>query len=143
MNYFLVGLEVIYWVLFIPLILGLIYEGWFYLSMYLEDRHYDAFKFVAVAHEWSLLQEWITDTKRWSGAIQEETAEYEKYGTLEAGTFRRNEDNCYGKYSKCSFLNICSTCSDPTKLSEVPAGYVEERWEPFDVLKLDKLIKGV
>jgi len=103
---------------------------------------HDAFKFVPVAHEWSLLQEWITDTKRWIVAIQDETKEYEKYGNLEAGTFRRNEDNCYGKYSKCPFLNICSTCSDPTKLGEVPAGYVEERWEPFDVLKLDKLIKG-
>lgn len=43
MNYLLIGLEVIFWTLFIPSMLGLIYEGWFYLSMYLEDRHYDAF----------------------------------------------------------------------------------------------------
>ena len=102
---------------------------------------HDAFKFSAVSHSWDLLKEWITDTGRWITEIQKEVKEYQEVGSLEKGTFRRNEDQCYGKYSKCPFLNICSTCSDPTKLKEVPSGYVEERWEPFDTLGLDKLIK--
>ena len=42
MNYLLIGLEVIFWTLFIPLILLLIYQGWIHLSIYLEDKYYDA-----------------------------------------------------------------------------------------------------
>ena len=102
---------------------------------------HDAFKFVPVAHSWPLLQEWIVDTRRWILAIHQETDEYKAIGSLKKGTFRRNEDQCYGKYSKCPFLNICSTCPDPTQLDGPPPGYKLDRWAPFEVLNLDKLIK--
>lgn len=101
---------------------------------------HDAFKFVPIAHSWPLLKEWIVDTGRWIEAIQNETIEWLKMGSLEKGTFRKNEDSCYGKYGTCPFLNICSTCSDPTQLDEVPSLYKKEAWEPFDTLKLDNLI---
>src|SRR5574340_73993 len=103
---------------------------------------HDAFKFVPIAHSLPLLEEWITDTKVWIGEIQRETAEFLEEGNLKKGTFRRNEDNCFEKYGRCPFLNICSTCADPTQLREVPMGYKVEKWEPFDELGIDRLVKG-
>lgn len=103
---------------------------------------HDAFRFVPVSHSWHLLEEWITDTRKWISCMTEERQQWEKNGrVLKDGNFRRNEDQCYGKYGKCPFLAICSTISDPSILKEPPVGYVEERWEPFDVLKLEKLIE--
>ena len=100
---------------------------------------HDAFKFVPVSHSLFLLTEWIVDTGRWIENIQLELAEYKEVGDLSKGTFRRNEDSCFGKYSRCPFLNICSTCSDPSKLKDVPYGYKIEKWEPFDELGIDRL----
>lgn len=102
---------------------------------------HDAFKFVPVSHSAPLLKEWITDTARWIWSIQEEVREFEEVGDLSKGTFRKNEDSCYEKYGKCPFLNICSTCADPTKLKVPPIGYKVEKWEPFDELGIDRLVK--
>lgn len=103
---------------------------------------HDAFKFVPVNHSLPLLKEWITDTQRWIEAIQADLVELSIVGSLEKGAFRRNEDSCFGKYSRCPFLNICSTCSDPTKLKGPPPGYTVEKWEPFDELGIDRLVQG-
>lgn len=103
---------------------------------------HDAFKFIPIAHNNILLQEWITDTRRWIANIQSELTEYAAIGDLSKGTFRRNEDNCFEKFGRCPFLNICSTCSDPTKLKGPPPGYKIEKWEPFDELGIDRLVQG-
>lgn len=102
---------------------------------------HDAFKFVPVSHALPLLEEWITDTRRWIIDIQQETEEYNKVGSLELGTFKKNEDSCFGKYGRCPFHAICSTTADPTKLKMVPQSFKVEKWEPFDELGIDRLIK--
>ena len=101
---------------------------------------HDAFKFIPVSHSWPLLQEWVYDTKEWIIRIQRDESTYENHRELTQGNFPRNEDSCFGKYGTCPFLDICRSVSDPSKLTEVPAGYVQERWEPFDTLGLDRLI---
>lgn len=103
---------------------------------------HDAFKFIPVSHSWPLLKEWTYDTKEWLLRISLEESKYANVGELTPGLFPRNEDSCYGKYGVCPFLDICRTVSDPSTLPEVPAGYVAERWEPFDTLGLEKLVNG-
>jgi hypothetical protein len=101
---------------------------------------HDAFKLVPVSHSVPLLSEWIIDTGKWISEIQKETEEFLAEGDLHKGTFRRNEDACFGKYGRCPFLDICSTHSDPSKLGEPPLGYKKEKWEPFNELGIDKLV---
>jgi hypothetical protein len=101
---------------------------------------HDAFKFIPVSHSWPLLQEWVYDTKEWIMRISFEEDRYANTQQLTPGLFPRNEDSCFGKYGVCPFLDICRSISDPSTLPEVPVGYVEERWEPFDMLGLEKLI---
>lgn len=102
---------------------------------------HDAFKLVPVQHSLPLLKEWITDTRRWIIDIEADKRELAEIGDLSTGAFKRNEDSCFGKYSRCPFLDICSTCADPTKLKEAPPGYIEQKWEPFDELGIDRLVK--
>lgn len=102
---------------------------------------HDAFKFIPIAHKFNLLEEWVGDTKGWILRILAEKEEFACTGELVPGLFPKNEDNCYGKYGTCPYLDICRTTTDPSKLDEPPPGYKQEKWEPFSVLGLDKLIK--
>lgn len=101
---------------------------------------HDAFKLIPISHAWPLLEEWIADTRQWIIEIQKEEYQLAKQGELSAGMFRKNEDQCFGKYSKCPFLAICSVCTNPLALDGPPMGYKVERWEPFEILKLDQLL---
>lgn len=102
---------------------------------------HDAFKLIPVSHSTPLLSEWITDTKEWILGIKRDLFNYKAVGDLSDGAFKRNEDNCFEKFGRCQFLNICSTCADPSKLSGPPMGYRVEKWEPFDELGIDRLVK--
>lgn len=101
---------------------------------------HDAFKLIPVSHSTPLLSEWITDTRQWIISLEVDLSNYQKVGSLEGGAFRRNEDNCFEKFGRCQFLNICSTCADPSKLNGPPMGYRVEKWEPFDELGIDRLV---
>ncbi len=124
---------------------GLFYAGldgvWVDAALVHKKIH-NAFKFIPVAHKFDLLTEWIADTGEWIHRIRRDIQSYNSEGKLVAGTFPKNEDNCYGKFGVCPFLNICRTTVDPSALTQVPPGYVEELWEPFSVLGLDKIVTG-
>lgn len=101
---------------------------------------HNAFKFIPQSHNLSILKGWLEDTMSWIIALEEHTERYNERGNLSGGVFPRNEDSCFGKYGTCSFLNICSTCSDPSLLPLAPPGYKVDPWKPFDELGIDKLI---
>lgn len=94
---------------------------------------HDKFKFIPVGHHPDMLQEWVVDTRDWIHRIEQDN---------ERSYFPKNENSCVGKYGACQFLDICRTTPDPRTLQEVPAGYVVEKWLPFEVLGLNKLIQG-
>ena len=103
---------------------------------------HDAFRFIAVAHQQPLLDEWLYDTREWAQRVRTERARWkENGGRLGSGMFPKNENSCIGKYGACQFLDICRTTADPGVLGEVPEGYQEEVWAPFELLGLDKLIQ--
>ena len=89
------------------------------------------FRFVPVEHSAPLLHEWIKDTNEWVARIKADDT---------SGYFPKNENSCMGKYGPCPFLDICRTTSEPQRLTEAPAGYMTEKWEPFELLGLDKLV---
>lgn len=101
---------------------------------------HDAFKFVPVSHNFVLLKEWIEGTKAWVRQISAEEESFKKEGQLIPGLFKRNDESCFGKYGACPFIDICRSVDDPSKLDGPPAGFVEEHWEPFSILGLEKLV---
>ena len=102
---------------------------------------HDRFKLIPVKHPLPLLLEWLDDTKNWINRIKLDTASWIAEGKLTGGAFPKNEDNCFGKYGTCQYLDICRHCTDPTQLDGPPQGFKEEKWEPFETLGLDKLVK--
>lgn len=102
---------------------------------------HDAFKFISVSHNYTLLEEWLQNTVRWITEISNEEERYAELGELAPGMFKKNDESCFGKFGACPYIDICRTTPDPSKLKEVPAGFVYEVWEPFSVLGLEKIIK--
>lgn len=122
---------------------GLYFEGidgvWVDCALVHKKVH-DGFKFVPVAHHISLLEEWITTTITWAKEVTDATNRYNAGESVQS-CFKKNEDSCFGKYGSCQFLDICRTCADPTSLDGPPLGFKVQKWEPFDILKLDKLVQ--
>lgn len=102
---------------------------------------HNAFKFIPVAHNYTLLAEWLGGTTQWIKQIIAEQEKFEEVNELQPGMFKKNEESCFGKYGPCQFIDICRSIADPSKLDQAPAGFVHEPWEPFDILKMEKLLK--
>ena len=101
---------------------------------------HDKFMLIPIQHSMPLLKEWLTNTRGWIERVQQDTKTLERTGNLsETPTFVKNEDSCFGKYGSCPFLDICRSHADASELANPPHGYIEERWEPFDVLNIEKL----
>ncbi len=49
--------------------------------------------------------------------------------------FPKNTDRCQDWGTNCSYCNLCKGWSNP-RIQETPAGFVDDEWKPFDVLKL-------
>lgn len=101
---------------------------------------HDAFKFVPVAHNFTLLAEWLDGTKAWIKQISDEEERFKEEQQLLPGMFKRNDESCFGKYGPCPYIDICRSIPDPSQLDEVPVGFVKEKWEPFDVLGFNKML---
>lgn len=113
---------------------GLFYPGlkqvWVDCSLVHKTVH-DKFRFVPVEHPFPILQEWIQDANEWIGRVRLD---------CEKNYFPKNENSCIGKFGPCPMLSICRTTNNPGLLAEPPAGYIVDRWSPFDILGLDKLL---
>lgn len=93
-----------------------------------EHKH---FRFIPVAHQMPIIEEWIADTDKWIARLELDTAkEY----------FPKNENACFGKYGRCPFVDICRSIPDNALPEEPPPGFIIEKWSPFDLLKLEKLV---
>jgi hypothetical protein len=96
-------------------------------------KEHNHFRFIPIAHQINLIEEWIKDTGSWIERLEADARN---------NYFPKSEGNCFGKYGECSMLSICQTTPDHMLPEEAPAGYTMEEWKPFDILKLEKLNAG-
>jgi hypothetical protein len=123
---------------------GLYYPGlhqiWVDAALVHKTVH-DAFRFIPVQHNFEMLKEWVDDAHAWIDDVQRDEHKFKAAGDrLTPGCFKKNENACFGKFGQCSYLDVCRTTADPSVLTEPPAGFVVEKWEPFETLGLDKLL---
>lgn len=115
---------------------GLFFPGlsqvWVDAALVHKKEHHH-FRLIPVAHQFSLIQEWIKDTKNWVDRVQKDWAD---------AYFPKNEGSCMGKFGPCTFLDICRSIPSDMLPSEPPPGFKKEEWKPFDLLKLEKLSAG-
>jgi len=113
-------------------------EVWVDAALVHKSVH-NQFKFIPISRATSGLDHWLTETREWVRRILD--SEFTLDGEGLDVAFPRNTNQCIGRYGRCSMYDICRTTPDPSQLTEPPAGYLEDRWVPFDVLGLDKLEK--
>lgn len=101
---------------------------------------HNAFKFIPVNHSQDLMLEWVNDMAAWTARVALEEDKFKDAGYLTPGLFPKNENSCFGKYGACTFIDVCRSVADPSKLDEIPAGYIVEPWNPFSMIQLDKVI---
>ena len=112
---------------------GLYFEGlsqvWVDAALVHKKEHHH-FRFIPIAHQFNIIEEWIKDTSHWIDRVE---------ASWKRGYFEKNENSCMGKYGACTFIDICRTTPSNMIPKEPPPGYMVERWEPFDLLELERL----
>lgn len=102
---------------------------------------HDKFRFIPCDRLLEQLDAWLNETLHYIEQIEKEDA------LLEAGSsktfmeaFPKNTESCAGRYGRaCVYRDICRFRPDPSKEVDPPEGFVVEKWEPFEVLKLSKI----
>lgn len=113
-------------------------------SALVHKKVHDAFKFIPISKVTAGLEGWLWEARDWVMRVESDLRrlyEEKQDGQTHMTAFPKNTEHCVGKYGTCQFLNICRSNPNPAKIKEPPEGYIEERWEPFDVLGLDKIMR--
>lgn len=102
---------------------------------------HDVFRFIPVTATFANLDNWLWECRDWINRVQSEKERLEGQPENRAvmGAFPKNTEQCSGKYGLCTYLNVCRGFPNPAQVEQPPAGFVQEFWHPFDVLKLDKI----
>lgn len=100
-------------------------------------QHHGIFKFIPVDRQFAALDQWLAETRSWIERVEFDVKDLEENKNI--GTaFPKNTGSC-GNYAGCTYRDICKFYIDPTKQEEPPPGFITEKWEPFDILKLQKI----
>ena len=106
-------------------------------------EHHDGFAWIPVERQFAQLDSWLYETKSWINKMEVDKAELshmrEDYLPNDAflGVFPKNTKSCQD-FAGCTYLEICKMIPNPEG-KEVPSGYVERHWSPFDELELGKI----
>jgi hypothetical protein len=101
---------------------------------------HDCFKFIPVSATFAALDAWLWEARDWVERIE---SERERLLTADASkilaAFPKNTEQCCGKYGLCGMLDICRGYPNPERVELPPAGYILDRWNPFDLLHISDL----
>ncbi len=53
--------------------------------------------------------------------------------------YPQNTESCVQYGSTCAYLNLCKNIQDPSRITDKPMNYVQERWEPFQFHRLSEI----
>ena len=103
---------------------------------------HDKFKFIPCERIVEQLDSYLNETLFYIEQIeqQDELLDLESPGNQFLRAFPKNTESCMGKYMRaCEYRDVCRFNPNPEKMTEPPEGYVESKWEPFNVLHLEKI----
>ncbi len=108
---------------------------------------HDKFLFIPIERQLQQMDAWLWETNKWIKEIEHEKEELEQYRHEVEDTghtdflkpFKRNTESCVGQYgSRCPYFNLCRFWNNPEEHG-LPDGFLFEKWEPFDILKIAEL----
>lgn len=102
---------------------------------------HDGFTKIPIERQFAMLDAWLDEAQTWVRRITEDFVMLDIVdpNTLEyLPSFPRNTESC-SAYRGCSYKDVCTFIKNPYKLEEPPEGFVVEKWEPYDELKLAEI----
>lgn len=100
---------------------------------------HNGFKFIPINRKFNMLSSWLYETRFWVNTIQAQDQELiNKDHDDYLAAFPKNTGAC-NHYAGCTYRDICRMIANPHKEANPPMGYIEDHWEPFDVLGLEKI----
>lgn len=103
---------------------------------------HDGFKFLPFERQFEMLDAWLWETRTNIANINQQMINLEEY---RAGkelpflpAFPKDTDRCRDFWKSCEFKGICRFVSNPEHIT-IPQGLVEQRWEPFNELELERI----
>lgn len=101
---------------------------------------HDKFKFIPCDRQFAMMDDWLNDTQMWVSRILADTDKHNE----QLRSFPKNTSNCYMYMRPCSFKPVCKYVANPQTISyeTPPAGYKIEKWEPFALLGVDKIMEA-
>ena len=103
---------------------------------------HDQFKFIPVERMLEQLDGWLIDARYWVSRVEDELNVLSKSRLDDdpvMTAFPKNTNSCFGMYGqKCTYHDLCKFWVNPEK-ETLPVGFIEEEWNPFDLLEINKL----
>lgn len=103
-------------------------------------EHHDTFAFFPIRRQEAHLDAWLWETRVRIDQIEANLSAFTKSpkSAPYMAAFPKNTSSCT-KYNGCQYLDLCKMWANPKGREEVPDGFKYEVWEPFDLLKLNKI----
>ena len=89
------------------------------------------FKRIPVYYDDNLVAEWLDDVLHWHRSFTD---------SQKRDSFPRAPNNCFNKYSQCSYLHLCRThpsMQSFSNMDEPPEGFVADEWKPYDIKEIE------
>ncbi len=111
------------------------------LALITKNNH-EHFMFLPIERSIASLDAWLWKTRKEIELIDanEEALEKVDPNSSYMDAFQQNDTSCIQFMKPCTYLDLCKTIPNPqARPDEIPLGFVERKWEPFDELKLDSI----
>lgn len=101
---------------------------------------YDQFNFVPVDRVTANLDAWLWELRKQIELIRLNKRDLERALDMTyMAAFEKNTNSCIQFMRPCPYLDLCKAIPNPERMPQTPQGYVEQKWSPFDEIKLEEL----
>lgn len=102
---------------------------------------HNKFKFIPCDRQFAMMDDWLNDTRMWIQRILDDTDRHNE----QQRSFPKNTSNCYMYMRPCTFKPVCKFVANPQLIDYTtpPHGYKIEKWEPFELLGVDKIMESI
>lgn len=119
------------------------FRGIFVDAALIHKEIYNGFMLIPIEKKFEMVDAWLYEAKYWVNEIRKQTEELrsnrEEYENAPFLTvFPRRTEEC-SSYSGCMYREICKYVSNPLRLEGPPEKFIVKKWEPFNMIRLEKL----
>lgn len=105
---------------------------------------HEGFTFIPIERAMSQLDAWLWETLYQIRVIQNDNKHVDQFKDAPfLPAFPKNTGSCIDFNTQCTYMELCKFLANPSARDDVPQGFVEEKWEPFKELGIDKLFPDI